>query len=36
MYTLDLKCAKQTAINVFEYLGMAPVLYKELRERLGL
>ena len=33
MYSSDLKRAKQTAENVGEYLGIIPVLRKELRER---
>ncbi len=33
MYSSDLLRAKQTADNVGEYLGVSPVLRKELRER---
>ena len=33
MYSSDLKRAKQTAKNVGEYLGISPVLRRELRER---
>ena len=33
MYSSDLKRARQTAENVGEYLGIAPVLRRELRER---
>lgn len=33
MYTSDLKRAKQTAFIVSEYLGITPILRKELRER---
>lgn len=33
MYSSDLMRAKQTAENVGEYLGIVPVLRKELRER---
>jgi len=33
MYSSDLKRAKQTAENIGEYLGIHPILRKELRER---
>ena len=33
MYSSDLKRAKQTADNIAKYLGVEPILRKELRER---